>query len=104
MLGEWLLFEGFTPVMASNGREALAYLQRGGEASVILLDLMMPIMDGWTFRRAQRSDPAISNIPVVVVSALDNGTAMELGAAASFRKPLDVARLVACVRDLCQQT
>ena len=103
MLGEWLLVEGFTPVMAANGADALDYLRRGGEASVILLDLMMPVMDGWAFRREQRSDPALAAIPVVVVSALDPAAQhSELSPAASFRKPLDIERVISVVRDLCR--
>ena len=64
----FLEHEGFTPIRASNGAGALDYLRGGGDASVILLDLRMPIMDGWAFRREQRRDPAFARIPVVVLS------------------------------------
>src|SRR5437870_2371426 len=61
---------GYRVVVAKDGVEALAKL-RGPEERpcVILLDLMMPAMDGWTFRHEQRRDPAIAEIPVVVLTA-----------------------------------
>lgn len=61
---------GYAPVPASNGVEALRYLRGGNERPcLILLDLMMPVMDGQEFRAAQRADQAIADIPVVVISA-----------------------------------
>ena len=57
-----------TPITATDGQEALAYPRGGGAANLILLDLGMPIMDGWTFCREQRRDPAIADIPIVVLS------------------------------------
>jgi CheY-like chemotaxis protein len=65
----FLELEGFDVHTAANGRQALDSLKAGDPASVILLDLMMPVMDGWQFRRAQSKDPALSHIPVVVVTA-----------------------------------
>ena len=59
------------PVAAANGKEALAYLRGGGDASVIVLDLRMPVMDGWTFRIEQRRDPVLADIPIVVLSGLE---------------------------------
>ena len=63
LMSKFLKLEGFAPVPAANGLEALAYLRGGGDASVILLDLRMPVMDGWTFRREQRGDPGLAGIP-----------------------------------------
>ena len=100
MMVHWLHLEGFAPVTAPTGREALALLNQGFRASVILLDLMMPVMDGWTFRRLQRSDPALADIPVVVLSAVDPALAGDLGAAAIFRKPIDFEQVIARVRQL----
>lgn len=69
-LCEALEDHGYTAVPASNGAEALDYLRRTNERPcLILLDLMMPVMDGQTFRAEQRADAAIAQIPVVVVSA-----------------------------------
>jgi CheY-like chemotaxis protein len=68
-LGEALREEGLEVATALNGREALQVLRGGLRPSVILLDLMMPVMDGWDFRHEQLRDPALRDIPVVVVTA-----------------------------------
>ena len=62
LMSKFLKLEGFSPIGAANGQEALTYLRGGGDASVILLDLRMPVMDGWTFRREQKGDPGIANL------------------------------------------
>src|SRR5438552_18660513 len=72
LMSKFLKLEGFSPVPAANGQEALAYLRGGGDASVILLDLRMPVMDGWTFRQEQRQDPVIAGIPIVILSGVDS--------------------------------
>ena len=58
-IARFLTAEGFEVVEASNGLEALNYLRTGAGVSVIVLDLRMPVMDGWTFRREQRLDPVL---------------------------------------------
>ena len=101
LMSRYLTLEGFTPVTAGNGREALNYLQGGGAAQVILLDLRMPIMDGWTFRRAQRADPAIAAIPVVVLSGVAEVEALnELDVAATFSKPVSFPEMIGVLRRL----
>jgi CheY-like chemotaxis protein len=66
--------EGFTAVGAANGEEALQRLrQERVQPALILLDLAMPVMDGWHFRLEQLLDPALAGIPVVVMSASDDG-------------------------------
>jgi CheY-like chemotaxis protein len=102
VMSKFLEFEGFAPVRAGNGQEALDYLRGGGNASVVLLDLRMPVMDGWAFRRAQRADPELSDIPVVVISGADGDQIGELGAAAVFHKPVSFAEVVDTVRRLCE--
>src|SRR5437870_239170 len=69
LLGRFLELEGFEVQTAANGRQALDTLAAGPPACVIVLDLMMPVMDGWQFRDAQARDPRLSSIPVVVVTA-----------------------------------
>ncbi len=64
--------EGYTVRAAADGAEALAQLQLGNPPCVILLDLMMPVMDGWTFCREKQKFPELAAIPVVVVSAVSN--------------------------------
>src|SRR5688572_26345960 len=88
MMEQVLHLEGFAPLTAPNGREALTLLGSGAPVKVILLDLMMPIMDGWEFRRLQQADPRLAAIPIVVMSAIDGERVSEIGASAAFRKPL----------------
>lgn len=69
-LTELLEEEGYRVTQASNGAEALARLRDvEGPPRLILLDLMMPVMDGWEFRHAIAEDPRLASIPVVVISA-----------------------------------
>jgi CheY-like chemotaxis protein len=93
MMAQLLILEGFQAHAVANGQEALEYLHAGDRPELILLDLMMPVMDGWAFRRAQRSEPALADVPVIVLSALD--------ADRSAEKPLDFDRLIALVRQYC---
>ncbi len=98
--------EGFEVSRAANGEEALRRLHDGSAPpGVILLDLMMPVMDGWTFLGAQRRDPAIAEIPVVVTSAEDgtDGRLAQLGPAAFLAKPFQLDRLLAVVERLCSR-
>ena len=66
---EFLHHEGFTVVPAPNGADALNTLRTGFRPNVIVLDIMMPVMDGWDFRAAQLADPSLRDIPVIVISA-----------------------------------
>jgi CheY-like chemotaxis protein len=68
-LSEVLEAEGHAVDCAVHGGDALAKLQAGRRPDLILLDLMMPVMDGWEFRRAQLADPSLADIPVVVITA-----------------------------------
>jgi CheY-like chemotaxis protein len=97
--------EGFEADGAENGREALRVLREGYDACLILLDLMMPIMDGWTFRVEQRQDPRLADIPVAVLTATVNPgqEAQRLGAVAALQKPLDIGRLLELVARYCSQ-
>jgi len=88
MMDQLLHWAGFAPVSAINGLDALRLLKSGLRVDAILLDLMMPVMDGWAFRRAQRLDPEIADIPVIVLTASGNIRHDELAAAAVFAKPL----------------
>ena len=103
LMSRFLTLEGFAPVPAFNGAEALKYLRDGGSASVILLDLRMPIMDGWTFRREQRADPVLAGIPIVVLSGVESDRMSELEAAALFNKPVSFPEVVGVVRRLCER-
>jgi CheY-like chemotaxis protein len=102
MMAQMLTLEGFESAAVANGREALEYLQDAEKPDVILLDLMMPVMDGWEFRRQQQADPAIAPVPVIVLSALDQARASTLEANAFLKKPLDFDHLLSLVRNYCQ--
>jgi CheY-like chemotaxis protein len=69
VLGEMLAEEGFIVEAAWNGAEALKRLQAGFRPNLIILDLMMPVMDGLTFREALKQSPDLAAIPVIGVSA-----------------------------------
>jgi two-component system, chemotaxis family, chemotaxis protein CheY len=102
MMAQLLTLEGFVATAVANGREALEYLRKGDRPDIILLDLMMPVMDGWEFRRKQQSDPTLATVPVVVLSALDHRRAAEVDAVAFLKKPLDFDRLLELVRRYCR--
>jgi CheY-like chemotaxis protein len=92
--------EGYCVVTAANGYEALAELRaRSSRPSVILLDLKMPIMDGWAFRGEQLKDRSLRAIPVVVLSAdaAARAKAVWLRAAGYLRKPLRLDDLLRTV-------
>jgi CheY-like chemotaxis protein len=101
LLMQVLTFEGFTAVGARDGREALRHLREEHVTpEVILLDLMMPVMDGWHFRAEQLKDPALARIPVVVMSAAGD----ELPADAHVAKPFDLDVLLDTVARLGAST
>jgi CheY-like chemotaxis protein len=97
--------EGFEVATASDGTEALHYLRECPPPCLILLDLMMPGMNGWEFRRQQRQDAALAKIPVLIVSAVADqpGAAPALDAADFLKKPLDIPTLLAKVDRHCQR-
>jgi CheY-like chemotaxis protein len=97
-----LAHEGFAAVGAANGQEALEYFERGGSASLIILDLQMPVMDGWTFRQEQATRPRIAGIPTIILSGLDVHGADALGTpTATLHKPVDLQLFLATVRTVC---
>ena len=102
-IGLLLETHGFPVIEAEHGAAALDVLRANDEVGVVLLDLMMPVMDGWTFRAVQRREPGIAGVPVVVVTAdaTARETAPELRADAWIAKPVDFDRLVEVVRRYC---
>ena len=98
-----LEFEGYEVASAENGLEAMERLRQHALPSVILLDLMMPVMDGRQFRVAQLQDPAVAGIPVIVISA-DGQVEQKiagLGIAAYLRKPIEVEDLLELIGRYC---
>jgi CheY-like chemotaxis protein len=95
---------GYEAVGAADGREALAQLRDPEDRwCVVLLDLMMPNMDGREFRTEQLLDPSLAPIPVVIVSAMNDvaATAEELKVAAHLTKPIPLVDLVQVVDRFC---
>jgi CheY-like chemotaxis protein len=95
MLADALELEGFDVKAAGNGAQALALMEQW-RPHVIVLDLNMPIMDGWAFREAQRGQPAIADIPIIIFSAsFQGGRQIDLlNAAAFLSKPCDLDHLI----------
>jgi CheY-like chemotaxis protein len=92
---------GALPLQATNGMEALAYLHNASAPDLILLDMMMPLMDGWKFLQNRRAIPALMSIPVVIMTSLGAAGwewAYSLGATGFVRKPVEVEKLAPTLR------
>ena len=102
-LAVFLEGEGYSVVEAEHGKEALRCLRSSTDFCLILLDLFMPMMNGWAFRDEQLRDPSLAAIPVVVISA-DAGTSQKaaaLGAVDAMVKPIEFDRLLETVAHHC---
>ena len=102
LLKALLQAEGFQVTSARNGLEALEDLKHDPLPSVILLDLTMPVMDGWEFRFEQQSDARFANIPTIVLSA-DSSVHRKAAAIAAegyIRKPIEIDLLLASIRKI----
>lgn len=100
----YLESEGYEVSSALNGKEALSLLKEmPAQPAVILLDLMMPIMDGYEFRLHQTNDPKLSPIPVIVMTAGQDvqAKARKIGAKGYLKKPLDISDLLGAVERFC---
>lgn len=102
-LGGVLQDAGFGVDVAKDGAEALELLKSRPAPSLILLDLKMPVMNGWQFCRAKAAEARLRKIPVVVLSAAGEleGSDDPIQAQALLPKPLDVDRLLDTVRAAC---
>jgi CheY-like chemotaxis protein len=100
-VSEFLTEEGYEVRAAANGRDALAILASWRPA-VILLDLMMPVMDGWTFLATQQAHPELARISVIVMSASYNlqGGAGRIAAADMVATPFAIDQLLSKVEAL----
>jgi len=92
-----LRYDGYEVISANDGQQALDLLRRGARPDAIILDLMMPVMDGWQFRVAQKADPALASIPVIAVSADRTAKAAAIAADVYLAKPVDVNALLAAL-------
>ena len=100
-LAQILDYEGYSVATAYEGREALEYLERHPVPSLILLDLMMPGMNGWEFRAELTKFPAFANVPIVVMTALADSA--EIVADCVVSKPIDLKRLLRIMKDLLSE-
>jgi CheY-like chemotaxis protein len=98
---ELLEDEGYLVEAAANGQEALDMLRSLPAApDLILLDLMMPVKDGFQFREEQRQDPALADIPIVIMSADGNvqRKVKQVGALSYLKKPVDIDAVLEAVK------
>jgi CheY-like chemotaxis protein len=95
--------EGYAVVGVPNGLEALRHLKENAPPDLILLDLSMPVMDGWQFSKEQQQDPLLKGVPVVLLSANGNvqQRATMLGAVSFLQKPVELEELLAVIHRYC---
>jgi CheY-like chemotaxis protein len=90
-----LTAEGYSVSTAKNGKEALGHLRSAPLPRLIILDLFMPEMDGWEFRREQLKDANLRDIPVVVMTGASVYAGIDVNVI--VHKPLDVARFISLI-------
>jgi CheY-like chemotaxis protein len=98
---------GFQVATAGNGREGLDLLRRGSVPRLILLDLIMPVMNGWQFCSAKKADPALADIPVIALSAAakrDPASPYYVDVQEVIPKPVEFDQLLSAVRRMLPQT
>jgi CheY-like chemotaxis protein len=103
MMKSFLLSEGYKVETATNGRKAIEYLKSSATPCLILLDLMMPEMNGIEFLQSRRQESELSGIPVVVVTAVQEACrgAKALGAVDCVSKPVEFHQLLDLARRYC---
>lgn len=99
MMSLALQLAGARVVCASNGLEALSILKDRRPPDIILLDLMMPVMNGWEFSAELKRDERLQGIPIVVISAMGEPGAASLRPAEFIAKPVDIDRLIDVVAE-----
>ena len=105
-LSDLLESEGYSVATATDGREALEQLLGGLRPCLIVLDLMMPRMDGWDFRNAQMKFPDLMDIPIIVLTAAGFNEASvkaEFGQVEFLSKPFAPETLLRVVRQSCHE-
>lgn len=100
-LSDLLTEEGHQVRAAANGKEALELLRRTPAPRMILLDLMMPVMNGWQFVRETAGDPVLSGIPVWIITAAGDAHPPPPGVTGVLRKPFRLRELLDVVHRHC---
>lgn len=98
-LGDIFDYEGYPVATCCNGQEALDYLHSRPLPLLIILDLQMPVMNGWQFCREKMKDAELAPVPVVAITAFQSPGELEVDAI--VQKPIDIERLMALVRWYC---
>ncbi|MEW6057273.1 MAG: response regulator [Bdellovibrionota bacterium] len=97
-----LEMEGYNVVAVTNGQEAIEELECLRHPCLILLDLMMPVMNGWEFLKARDANDVMLTIPVVVVSAVSDSAIRRPKSATEFiKKPVELSLLLQTVKQYC---
>lgn len=99
-LRQILELEEMNAIVADNGQQGLDQLNTHSDVQVVLLDMMMPIMDGWEFLKRMRSNEKWAHIPVIAISAAGL-KASSVNANVFLKKPLDLDLLLDTIRRLC---
>jgi len=94
-------FEGYTVLTANNGKEGLEILQGGQRPCLIVLDLMMPVMNGLEFLEVIKNDSKLATIPVVLVTAFHDRTNLVKWPIQILKKPVDYDLLMTAVKKYC---
>ena len=98
-LGDIFDYEGYPVALCSNGKEALDYLRSRPLPALIILDLQMPVMNGWQFCDERRKDAAFASVPIVVITAFQSPGNLDVDAV--MHKPIDIEQLLSTVRHYC---
>jgi len=92
--------EGYSVMLAEDGKQALERLRDGQLPDLIILDMLLPVVDGWRVLAALKADPRLSGVPIIVVTGtvLGREWAESHGCAGSLNKPIEVGPVLAEIR------
>jgi CheY-like chemotaxis protein len=100
LLADYLSATGYQIEVAENGKVGLDKLKAGLRPTLVLLDLTMPVMDGWQMHAEMKADPELASVPVIIVSAVDS-LSLPKGVQGMLPKPIEIDLLSAIVRHYC---
>lgn len=98
-IAELLELEGYGVIRTANGQEALDALRTDPRPNLIIMDMIMPRVNGFRFRRLQRRDPVLASIPVIITTAIGKAAGVE--ADLILQKPIDINVLLRAVAEFC---